>query len=115
MNRRYFTLATARSRYTALAFVVALGLSCSCLVSNVNWARLFSAGAVVLTWVGWRLADHYGEGHAWGDLVILLLPQGWLIGLWGPGLGWLTAALVLGAIGMTYAVPGHLLLRRRDL
>jgi len=26
VNRRYFTLATARSRYTALAFVVALGL-----------------------------------------------------------------------------------------
>lgn len=94
---------------------VALGLSCSCLVSNVNWARLFSAVTVVLTWVGWRLAEHYGEGQAWSDLVILLLPQGWIDGLWGPGLGWVTAGVVLAAIGVTYAVPGHLLLSRRDL
>ncbi|GEM_PF-1083159 len=114
-----------RQLTTLLAFVprlwfwslpfVALGLSCSTMVSNVNWSRLFSAGAVVLTWIGWRAADHYGEGQAWSDLVILLLPQGWIAGLWGPGTGWLTAGIVLAAIGVTYAIPGHWLLSRRDL
>ncbi len=94
---------------------VALGLSCSCMVTNVNWARLFSAVTVVGTWIGWRLADHYGEGHTWGDLVILLLPQGWIQALWGAGLGWATAGVVLAAIGVCYAVPGHALLARRDL
>ncbi len=94
---------------------LALGLSCSCLTNNVNWARLFAAVVVVLTWVGWRLADHYGDGQLWSEAVILLLPQGWIPDLWGPGLGWISTGVVLGAIGLTYAIPGHLLLARRDL
>ena len=110
---------------TLLAFVprlwvwslpfLALGVSCSCLTNNVNWARLFAAVVVVLTWVGWRLADHYGADQLWSEAVILLLPQGWIPDLWGPGLGWLTSGLVLGALGLSYAIPAHLLLTRRDL
>ncbi len=94
---------------------VALGLTCSCLVSNVNWARLGSGVAVVLTWGLWRLVDQVEEGSVWADLVVLLLPQGWIMGMWGSGLDWLFAGVVLFAIAVTYLLPGNWLLGRRDL
>ncbi len=94
---------------------LAIGVSCSCLFTNVNWARLISGVFVVATWVLWRLAEHYGEGAAWGDLVPMILPQGWVLGMWGPGVGWLTVGVVLAALSAAYGVPGYLLLERRDL
>ena len=94
---------------------VAVGLSCSCLVKNVNWARLSSAGIVVSTWMIAGLLGFYGDGAAWSSLLGSLLPQGWLSGLWGPGYGWLLSGVVLVALGVAFVLPGYLLLHRRDL
>jgi len=94
---------------------VALGLSCSCLVKNVNWARLGSTIATVFTWVASSLNAYWGDDATWSTLLGLLLPQGWLGELWGPGFGWAVGGLVLGAIGVSFVVPGYFFLQRRDL
>ncbi len=85
------------------------------MVKNVNWARLGSTTATVFTWVASSLNAYFGQDATGSTLLGLLLPQGWLAELWGPGFGWVVGGMVLGAIGVSFLIPGYIVLQRRDL
>lgn len=100
---------------------VALGTSSSQLTSSAAWARVMAIGAVAASWVAFgiaRWAEQEGDS-IWlsvaADVALQILPQGWLRGLWSPGLGWLLSAMACSAVGAAALVAGYLRFSRRDL
>ncbi len=97
---------------------VGIGVSASQLTSSPAWARVLAVGATALTWVAYGLARFWEEEGRFGlltDLMLQLLPQGWLRGLWEPGFGWLGPATAACALGLAYAAGGYLRFARKDL
>ncbi len=84
----------------------AAGMMASALVRSGAWARVLAIGAVSGSWIAYgacRVAVE--EGSLWqarlGEVVLPLLPQTWLSGLWDPA-GWISpVVLVLLSAGIT--------------
>lgn len=107
---------TPRLWLWALPFL-GLGVAASQLTGNVNVARALGLGAALASWIGFGiLQSPWGEEHpVLVDLVEPLLPQGWMMDLWGPGLGWWSSGLVLGALGVVFALLAWPVFGRRNL
>ena len=106
-----------RSAAFALPFI-GVGIAASQLTASPAWARVIAVGATALTWVGYGLARRWESepGLQWvSDLLLQVLPQGWLQGLWTPGAQWLTAAVALLGLALVFAAIGYLRFARRDL
>ncbi len=85
---------------------LAIGVTCSSIVSNNNTARVLSITLVMSSWWMYSLAN---------DTFALLFPQAWVGGLYGGGVDWLGSAIWLLAISIMLLVPGIVWLNRRDI
>jgi hypothetical protein len=97
---------------------VGLGVAASQLTSSPAWARVMAVGGVAGTWVALGLAQYGEHRPGWAtlsDVVLQLLPQGWLRGLWEPGAGWLLPAVACCALGGAALAVGFLRFQSRDL
>jgi hypothetical protein len=94
-----------------------LGIACSAFTSSPAWARVLAltltAGSSiaygVLSWVS-------DPPWTWvADVVLPLLPQTWVGGLWRPDGELLTSSLVCVGLGVAAAGVGYVRFARRDL
>lgn len=107
---------TTRAWLFSIPFV-GIGVAASALTASPAWARVMAVGLTAGTWVTFAFA-RYLEGGDYAivaDLALQLLPQGWMHGLWEPGFGWLSSALVLVALGLAAAGVGQARFSTRDL
>ncbi len=104
----------------AFAFAVpfvALGTAASLLTASAAWARVMALGAVAGSWIAlgfarWLETTEYAR---LADLILPVLPQGWLRGLWEPGFEWTLSALACVAIGASAVALGYARFWRRDV
>lgn len=97
---------------------VAIGVAASQLTASPAWARVLAVGGTAATWVAFgvvRWAEARGHVPLATDVALQLLPQGWLRGLWEPGVGWLASATACGALGAVALLGGYARFARRDL
>lgn len=96
---------------------IGMGVAASQLTTSPAWARVLSLGASAGTWMAWGLAlAHVDRSWGWAcDILLLALPQGWMLDLWRPDGRWLFTALVCGAMGLAAVGAGFLRFARRDL
>lgn len=95
-----------------------LGVACSQLSGNTNFARIAALGATTLTWIAMGVfeTDWIDEHAPWvADLLDPLLPQTYMTALWGPGSDWLMSAGILLGLGLVFALLGFPLFARRNL
>ena len=100
----------------ALPFV-ALGVLCSTVTSSPAWARVLAVAAACGSWVLWAVAHHYRK-RDWGmamDLVLDVLPQGWVGEMWAFDGGWVAAAGVCVVLSVVLTGLGSLRFEGRDL
>ena len=83
-----------------------LGIACSQLSGTVNFARTLALFGTVLLFIAYAVLRWLADDRAplLGDLVLPLLPPSYAGGLWGPGLLWADEALILGALGLIFAL-----------
>lgn len=96
---------------------VALGVAASALTASAAWARVLAIGGVAGSWVALGVA-RWLETTRWpwvADLLLPILPQGWLRGLWDPGPGWLLSAVACAGIGASAVALGAVRFTRRDV
>jgi hypothetical protein len=108
---------SARAWFFSMPFV-GIGIACSQLTGWPMVARVMAlagtAGSWVFFWLGKWLQQ---EGEFWavvGDLVMQVLPQGWMMQMWEPT-GWLVPAVVYCVLGPVFALAGFVVFARRDL
>ncbi|MCB9668655.1 MAG: hypothetical protein H6736_03680 [Alphaproteobacteria bacterium] len=107
---------TSRAWWFSIPFA-GLGVAASAITTSPAWARVMAIGATGASWIALGFARYF-EGGDYGilaDVMLQLLPQGWMRMLWEPGLGWLPAALVMVALGLAMAGVGHARFASRDL
>jgi len=93
-----------------------LGIACSQLSGTTNFSRTLALGATVGVMVAYGTITWLATNY-WpllGDLVLPILPHTYSLGLWGPGFGWGTEALVLTALGLVAALSTYPLFARRN-
>lgn len=107
---------TLRAWAFAVPFV-GLGVACSQLTSSPAWARVLAVAGTAGSWVAFGFARwaESAQHTLVADLALQLLPQGWMRGLWEPGLGWVPAATVCLVLGVAMAALGFARFARRDL
>jgi hypothetical protein len=97
---------------------VGFGVACSQWTTSAAWARVLAVGGTAGSWV------LYGIGQLmidkdWlpvvGDILSQVLPQGWIQGMWDPGMGWVAACIVCVGLGLTSLLFGYVRFARRDL
>lgn len=97
---------------------IGLGVAASQITSSPAWARVMAIGGAAGSWVLYGLA-RYAKGNGIGswiaDMVLQILPQGWLAGLWEPGLAWLGSAVAIVALSVVAVALGYPRFARRDL
>lgn len=96
---------------------IGIGIGASQLTASPAWARVLAVCASGGTWVAYGIA-RWGEGGRLAivaDIALQVLPQGWILPLWEPGLGWVGACVVLLALGLATTGLGYLRFARRDL
>jgi len=94
-----------------------LGVATSVITSSPAWARVLAIGGTAGSWVLYGFARYFEGGNLEivADLLLQVLPQGWLRTLWEPGLGWLLSAGVCVALGFAAVGVGHVRFATRDL
>lgn len=95
-----------------------LGVAASQVTSSPAWARVLGIGATAGTWILYGVARMWeadGRFLPLVDVMLQILPQGWLRGMWEPGAGWLVSSLVVAALGVTFASLGLVRFMRKDL
>ena len=108
---------SVRTWFFAVPFV-GFGVACSQWTTSAAWARVLAIGGTAGSWVGYlvlRWMEH--EGHLpWAtDLLLQLLPQGWIRGLWEPGTGWILSCAATAGLGIAALMLGFVRFARRDL
>ena len=101
----YFINFIPRVWVWALPFL-AIGVTCSSIVSNSNSARALSIILVMSSWWMYSLSN---------DLFGKLFPQEWVGGLYGGGFDWIVSGTSLLLISIMLLLPGVIVLRRRDI
>lgn len=107
-------LLSIRAWLYSLAFV-GMGIAISQWTANPNLARVLAIIGVAVTWPLFgesRFGSTLLPGFV-SDVLLQVLPQGWLPGLWSPT--WPLTALVCIAIGYAWVGLGYLRFHRRDL
>jgi hypothetical protein len=97
---------------------VALGVTASQVTSSPAWARVLAIGGTAGSWVLFGVARWVEAETDWAvlsDVALQLLPQGWLRGLWEPGVGWIPSAVACTALGAAFLSAGYLRFSRIDL
>ena len=96
---------------------VGVGVATSQLTTSSAWARVMAIGATAGSWVAYGFARWLEDDRApvVADLLLQLLPQGWIRDMWSPGAGWLASAVACGALGLGALAVGYLRFHRRDL
>lgn len=112
----WLAMLTTRAWLFSIPFA-GLGVAASSLTTSPAWARVMAIGVTAGTWVAFVVARFFegGDYAILADLALQLLPQGWMNGLWEPGFGWLSSALVLVALGMAAVGVGQARFATRDL
>ncbi len=107
-----------RAWFFSIPFV-GIGVACSQLTASPAWARVLAISMTAGSWVALGIArwlETRGDGWAIvADLLIQILPQGWLMTMWAPGLDWMVAALVCSALGLVAVGLGYARFAGRDL
>jgi ABC-type transport system involved in multi-copper enzyme maturation permease subunit len=97
---------------------VAIGVAASQVTASPAWARVLAIGGTAGSWILFGLA-RWAEAEEWlplaSDLVLQVLPQGWLRGLWEPGAGWLASGAACLALAGAVLAAGYVRFARRDL
>jgi ABC-type transport system involved in multi-copper enzyme maturation permease subunit len=109
-------IATPRLWLWSLPFL-GLGVACSQWTATVNFARSLALGTAVGTWIAWgALRTDWAEARPLlGAVLDPLLPQSWVLDLWGPGWGWAPAGGMLALLGFVAALGALPAFARRDL
>lgn len=97
---------------------VGLGIAASQITSSPAWARVMAITATAGSWVAFGVAVLLQRSERWavlGDVLLQVLPQGWMQGMWGAGLAWLPAGGVQMGLGLALVALGYLRFARRDL
>ncbi|MCB9687831.1 MAG: hypothetical protein H6738_19090 [Alphaproteobacteria bacterium] len=97
---------------------VALGVTASQLTASPAWARVMAIGAAASSWVLLGVARWMETKDGLGlaaDVMLQLLPQGWIRGMWDPGWGWLASSAACAALAGAGLVVGYVRFSRRDL
>ena len=110
----YLLLFIPRLWLWSLPFL-AMGLSLSTLFSNINWARLFTLGLVLGSWIAFNIAKFFLNLSATETGALFIFPQAWMGGMSGGGVAWLGSGVALIGLGALYLSPGIILIKRRDL
>jgi hypothetical protein len=95
---------------------IGLGVAFSQLTASPNWARVLALGSTAGSWIAFGVARAYRDS-SWGwlcDLVLQLLPQGWLQGLWTPR-EWVLTGAVYASLSLLAIGLGFVRFSRRDL
>jgi hypothetical protein len=94
-----------------------LGLACSQLFANVNFARSMALAGIVFGWILWGVLHSYWmRDLGWiTDLIAPLMPHDYALNLWGPGWAWTSSGAILVAIGLAATLAAYPLFRRRNL
>jgi ABC-type transport system involved in multi-copper enzyme maturation permease subunit len=94
-----------------------LGVACSQLTSTVNFARSIALGATVGTWLLFATTkSEWAEARPYyGALIEPIVPQSYLMDLWGPGTAWMASGAVLGLLGFVAALSTLPIFARRNL
>jgi hypothetical protein len=95
-----------------------LGVACSQLTGNTNFARILALASATGTWIlmGVFSTDWMREtAPVVADVLEPLLPQTYMVALWGPGFGWLTPSGILLGLGLAFTLLGFPLFARRNL
>lgn len=109
--------AAVRTALFSVPFV-GFGVAASQITASPAWARVMAVGLTAGSWVLYgllRMWEADGYLPILVDVMLPLLPQGWLRGMWEPGLGWLASSLAVCALGVLFAGGGYLRFVRRDL
>ncbi|MCO4745072.1 MAG: hypothetical protein KC912_09805 [Proteobacteria bacterium] len=95
---------------------IGLGVAWSQWTASPNWARVLSVSFTAGSWILFGLATEFRDS-SWGwlsDLVLQVLPQGWLNGLWHPT-DWIISGGVYIALSLLAVGLGFIRFSRRDL
>lgn len=94
-----------------------LGIAASQWTASPAWARVLAVLGTSLTWVGYGVAKWGDGGDLWPlwDALALVLPQGWIIGLWQPGAGWVAPCFYFMALGIATTGLGYVRFAGRDV
>ena len=95
-----------------------LGVACSQLTGNTNFARTLALGSIVGSWILWGVLQSdllLDSVPVIADIVTPLVPQAYIAGLWGPGNGWMISATVLLGLGIAFALAVFPFFKRRNL
>ncbi len=94
-----------------------LGVACSQLTSTLNFARSIGLASVVLTWIAFGVSEtSWVEARpALGAVMEPLIPQSYMLDLWGPGTEWLASGAMLLLLGFVAALSMLPIFSRRNL
>ncbi len=94
-----------------------LGVACSQLFSNVNFARTIALTGIVVGWIVWGFLHSYPmRDLGWvRDLIAPVMPHDYALDLWGPGWQWSSSGAILCALGLAVVLAAYTLFRRRNL
>lgn len=98
----------------SLAYV-GMGIGISQWTANPNLARVVAILGVAVTWPLFGTARFEGNDVPGpvADLMLQILPQGWMPGLWTPA--WPVTALACASLGYAWVAVGYARFARRDL
>lgn len=97
---------------------VGFGVACSQWTTSAAWARVLAVGGTAGSWVlygvaQWMLEENWMPVVA--DVMLQVLPQGWIRSMWDPGWGWLMGGGAVLGLGLMSVLLGFVRFWRRDL
>jgi hypothetical protein len=106
----------SRSLVFALPFL-GVGVGVSQLTSSAGWARVLALSLTAASFVVWGVLSWVDEApYTWiADVLLPVLPQTWMAGLWRLDAGLVVPVAVCAALGVVAASLGGLVFARRDL
>ena len=96
---------------------IGIGIAASQWTSSPAWARVLAVIGTSLTWALYGLATWGEGGELWPlwDALALVLPQGWMLGLWLPTPHWLVPCAYFAALGVATTGLGYVRFAWRDV
>lgn len=94
-----------------------IGVACSQLSSSVNFARSLGLAGAVGTWLLFALTkSDWAEARPYfGAILDPIVPQSYVLDLWGPGWAWASSGAVLALLGFVAALTTLPAFARRNL
>lgn len=95
-----------------------LGVAASQLTGNTNFARTIALGAAVGSWILWGTLESDWASETIPILVDILsplMPQTYMVDLWGPGTGWMLSSAILTGLCLAFTLMVVPLFQRRNL